>query len=132
MTAASIELLTGARAALLLRGSINMDVVWSVLHVLGQYYEARAIILPSPEDASFCPVGPEDVLLEDGHGVRVLNALNNHLSVLTGEGGPLDLISVWGSRGVVKCKSSIVRLSKISKYQYFFDTTFKKHQATSY
>ncbi len=102
MTAASIELLTGAGAALLLRCGINMDVVWSVLQVLGQYCEARAIILVSPKDGSLRPVGPEDVLLEDSHGVRVLDPLQDHLSVLASQSGSLNLISGGVSKRVVK------------------------------
>lgn len=97
ITAASVELLTGAGATLLLRCGINMDVVWSVLQVLDQHCEARAVILPGPKDASLGPVGPKDVLLEDSHGERVLDALHDHLSVLTSQSGALNLISA-GSR----------------------------------
>lgn len=93
MTAASIKLLTGAGAALLLRSGIHMNVIWSVLQVLSQHCKARAIILLSPKDGSLSPVGPEDVLLEDSHGVRVRDPLHDHLSVLTSQSGPLDLIS---------------------------------------
>lgn len=102
MTAASVELLTGAGADLLFRCSINMDVVWSIQQVLGQHCEARAIILASPKDGSLGPVGPEDVLLEDSHGIRVLNPLQDHLSVLASQSGPLNLISGGGSKRVVK------------------------------
>lgn len=93
MTAASVELLTGAGASLLLRCGINMDVIWSELQVLGQHCEARSIVLTSPKDGSLSPVSPEDVLLEDSHGVRVLDPLHDHLSVLASQSGPLNLIS---------------------------------------
>lgn len=79
-----------------------MDVVWSVLQVLGEHCEARAIVLSSPEDAPLSPVGPEDVLFEDSQGERVLGTLHDHLSVLTSQGGALNLISVGGRRRVVK------------------------------
>ena len=104
MTAASVELLTGAGAALLLGCSINMDVVWSVLQVLGQHCKARAIFLSSPEDASLSPVSPENVLLEDSHGVRVLDALHDHLSVLSSQSRPLYLVSVGRTKGGKKLK----------------------------
>lgn len=93
ITAASVELLTGAGAALLLRRGINVDVVWSVLQVLGQHCYARPIDFPRPEDGFLRPVSPEDVLLEDSHSVRVLDPQQDHLSVGAGESGPFDLIS---------------------------------------
>lgn len=98
MTAASIELLTRAGAALLLGCSINVDVIWTILHVLGQHSEARAVVLSSPEDASLSPVSPENVLLEDSHGERVLNPLHDHLSVLTSQSSPLYLVSMGGKK----------------------------------
>lgn len=85
MAAASIELLTGAGAALLLRSSINMDVIWSILQVLCQHCEARATIFLSPKDSFLRPVSPEDVLLEDSHGVRVRDPMHDYLSVLTSQ-----------------------------------------------
>lgn len=93
MTAASIELLTGTGATLLLRSRIDMDVIWSVLQVLGKHCKSRAIILLNSKDSSLSPVGPEDVLLEDSHGVRVLDSMQDYLSVLTSQSRPLDLIS---------------------------------------
>lgn len=93
MTAASVELLTEAGAALLLRSGINMDVVGTVLHFLSHHCEARAIIFRSPKQSSLRPVGPEDVLLEDSHGVRVLDPLEDHLSVLTIKIAALNLFS---------------------------------------
>lgn len=93
MTTASIKLLTRAGAALLLRAGINVDVIWSVLQVLGQHCKARAIILPCPKDSSLCPVGPEDVLLENSHGIWVLDPPQDHLSVLTSQSGSFNLIS---------------------------------------
>lgn len=45
MTAASIELLTGAGAILLHRSRIDLDVIWSVLQVLGKHCKSGAIIL---------------------------------------------------------------------------------------
>lgn len=107
ITAASVELLTGAGAALLLRCGINVDVVWSVLQVLDQHCEARAIVLPSPKDGSLGPVGPEDVLLEDSHGERVLDPPQDHLSVLTSQSGPLNLISAGGEEELSKNVSSV-------------------------
>lgn len=93
MAAASIELLTGAGAALLLRSSINMDVIWAILQVLCQNCEARATIFLSPKDSVLCPVSPEDVLLEDSHGIRVWDPVHDYLSVLTSQSGPFNLIS---------------------------------------
>lgn len=70
-----------------------MNGVWSVLQVLGQHREARAIVFSSPKDSSLSPVGPENVLLEDSHSVRVHDPLHNHLSVLTSQSSPLYLVS---------------------------------------
>ncbi len=70
-----------------------MDVVWSVLQVPGQHSDTRAIILSSPKNTFFSPVGPEDVLLEDSQGERVREPLQDHLSVLSIQSGTLDLIS---------------------------------------
>ena len=79
-----------------------MDVVWSVLQVLGQHCEVRTIVLPCPKDGSLSPVGPEDVLFEDGQGVRVLDPLHDHLSVLPSQSGPLNFVSVAkGSKGAL-------------------------------
>lgn len=85
MTAAPVELLTGARAALLLGFGKDMDVVWSVLQSFGQSCKARAIIFSCPVDGSGGPVSPEDVLLEDSHGEGVLDPTHNHLTVLTSQ-----------------------------------------------
>lgn len=93
MTAASIELLTEAGAALLLRSSMDMDVIWSVLQLLGQDSKVRAVVLSCPENGSLSPVCPEDVLLEDSQGVRVHDSVQDDLSILTSQRGPLDLIS---------------------------------------
>ena len=93
MTAASVELLTRAGAALLLGRSVNVDVVRSVLQVLGQHRKARAIVLSGPEDGFLGPVGPENVLLEDSHGKRVHDPMHDHLSVLTRQSSPLYLVS---------------------------------------
>lgn len=99
MTAASIELLTKAGASLLLRLSINVNVIWSVLQILGYLCDARAIILSSPEHTSFSPVGPEDVLLIDSHSKWVRNTLQDHFSVFAGQLGPLNLASVERNGG---------------------------------
>lgn len=97
MTTASVELLAGAGAALLLRCSVDVDVIWAVLQVLDQHCEAGAIILPSPKDGSLSPVRPEDVLLEYSHGVRVLDPLHDHLPVFTCQSSPLNFVSERGS-----------------------------------
>lgn len=82
MAAPSVKQLTKAGAALLLGGCINMDVIRLVLHVLGQHYNAGAVILLGSKDASFVPVCPEDVLFVDSHGERVLDSSHDHLPVL--------------------------------------------------
>lgn len=82
VAAASVKHLTKVGAALLLGGCINMDVIRSVLHVLGQHCNAGAVILLGSKDGSFGPVRPEDVLLVDSHGERVLDSPHDHLSVL--------------------------------------------------
>lgn len=94
VTAASVELLTGAGAALLLGCSVNMNVVRPVLQVLRQYCEARAIVLSCPKDASLSPVGPENVLLKDSHGIRGQDPVHDHLSVLAIQRSPFYLVSV--------------------------------------
>lgn len=107
VTAASIELLTGAGAALLLRCGVNMDVVWTVLQILSQHSKARAVVLSSPEHASLGPVGPENVLLEDGQGERVLDTLHDHLSVLTSQSGPLYPVTMGRRRGKGTCQHKL-------------------------
>lgn len=82
VAAASVKELTKVGTALLLGGCINMDVIRSVLHVLGQHYNTGAIVLLGSKDASFGPVCPEDVLLVDSHGEWVLDSPHDHLSVL--------------------------------------------------
>lgn len=108
MTAASVELLTGAGAALLLRSGINVDVVGTVLHFLSYHCEARAIILRSPKHSSLRPVGPEDVLLEDSHSVRILDPLEDHLAVLTVKSAALNLFSGREERVVKKCEQYVI------------------------
>lgn len=94
MTAASIELLTGAGAHLLFRACVNMNVIWSVLQVLRQDSKARTTILSCPEDGSLSPISPEDVLLEHGHGKWVQDPMHYYLSVLPSQSGPLNFISI--------------------------------------
>lgn len=102
VTAASVELLTGAGAALLLRCGVNVDVVWTELQVLSQHYKTRAIVFSGSEYASLCPVGPENVLLEDSQGKRVLDTLHDHLSVLTSQSRPLYPVTMGRRRGEKK------------------------------
>ena len=71
-----------------------MDVIWSVLQILCQDSKARPTVLPSPKDGSFGPISPEDVLLEDSHGIWVHDPMQYYLSVLTSQSGPLNFISV--------------------------------------
>lgn len=94
VTAASIELLTGAGAHLLFRACVNMNVIWSVLQVLRQDSKARTAIFSCPEDGSLCPISPEDVLLEHSHGIWVQDPMHYYLSVLPSQSGPLNFISI--------------------------------------
>lgn len=70
-----------------------MDVIWSVLHVLCQDSKARPAILSSPKDASLGPISPEDVLLENSHGIWVQGPMQYYLSVLTSQSCPLNFVS---------------------------------------
>lgn len=70
MTAASVELLTRAGARLLLRCSISVNYLQPGLQVLGQHYDARKIVFPSPRDITLSPVSPDDVLLKDSRTTR--------------------------------------------------------------
>lgn len=101
VTTASVELLTEAGATLLLRCSIDMDVIWPVLQVLSYHSKARAIILPGPKHSSLGPVGPENVLLEDSHGKWVLDSMHYHLPILTGQSGPLNLVTKKENKGKI-------------------------------
>lgn len=70
-----------------------MNVIWSVLQVLCQDSKARPPILPSPKDGSLSPISPEDVLLEDSHGIWVHDPMQDYVPVLPSQSGPLNFIS---------------------------------------
>lgn len=81
MAAASVELLTGTVAPLLLPAGQNLNVHWSGWEVLNHDPLVRAIVFVCPIDAAGVPVGPIDELTKHSHCKRVDGCADNDLAV---------------------------------------------------
>lgn len=93
VAAASVELLAGAAALLLPAVGQHVEVHGPRRQVLDHDSLVRAVVLVGAVDAARVPVGPEDVLIVEGHGERVDGCAHDHLSIGPGEGAALDLLS---------------------------------------
>lgn len=93
VAAASIKLLAGTVALLLLPAGQNVDVHRSRRKVLDHDSLIRTIVLVGTIDAACVPVSPVDELAKHGHCKGVDGCADNDLTIGARERGSLNLLS---------------------------------------
>ena len=81
MTAASVKLLAGAVALLLLPAGHNVDVHWSRWKALNHDQLIRTVVLVGPIDATCVPVSPVDELVKHGQRKGVDGGADDDLPI---------------------------------------------------